>query len=218
MSSPSISRRETLKWLTGTVAAGTAGGAVIGASNETEPVPNAWPVRSPIHDPNFMAKVDSPWQLVLTKEELVTTRALADLILPKDDLGPAASEVGVPEFINDWVSAPYDKNHDDCEVIRGGIGWINTESFKRFEKSFEGLSVEQQTAIVDDIATGEKAKPELKPGVVFFKAFRQLALSGYYTHSSTWKQLGYVGNVSVAGPYPGVPEAVIKQLGLEDVA
>ena len=219
MSSPTLSRRDTLKWLTGTVAAGTAGGAAVGAQRETEPVPNATVGRHPIHDPNFMvAKAESPWALVMTKEELVTTQALADLILPKDDLGPAASEVGVPEFINDWVSAPYDKNHEDGEVIRGGLGWLNTHSFKQFEKRFEELSIAQQSAIVDDICLPHKAKPELHVGVAFFKAFRRLALDGYYTHSANWKQLGYVGNVSVGGPFPGVPEAVIKKLGLEDVA
>ena len=219
MSTPSLSRRDTLKWLTGTVAAGTAGGAAIGAPRETEPVPNAWPVRHPIHDPNFMvAKAESAWQMVMTKEELSTTKALADLILPKDGLGPAASEVGVPEFINDWISAPYDKNHEDGEVIRGGIGWLNTHSFKQFEKGFDELSLAQQTSIVDAICHPENARPELKTGVAFFKAFRKLALDGYYTHSANWKQLGYVGNISIGGPFPGVPEAVIKQLGLEDVA
>ncbi len=219
MSTPSFSRRDTLKWLTGTVAAGTAGGAAIGAPSETEPVPPAWPMRHPLHDPNFMGpKAESPWPKLLTPEELTTTKALADLILPKDDHGPAASEVGVHDFINDWVSAPYDKNHDDCEVIRGGLGWLNTESFKRFEKRFDELDTAKQAAIIDDICLPDKAKPELKTGVVFFKEFRQLALSGYYTHSATWPHLGYVGNISVGGPYPGVPEAIIKQLGLEDVA
>lgn len=218
MADSKLSRRDTLKWLTGTVAAGTAGGAALGAPRETEPVPNDWPKRHPIHDPNFMVKAESPWQLLMTKEELETTKALADVILPKDDLGPAASEVGVHDFINDWVSAPYDKNNEDAEVIRGGLGWLNTESFKRHEKPFVELGAAQKTGLVDDICHADKDKPELKVGVVFFKEFRKLALDGYYCHSATWKQLGYVGNISVAGPYPGVPEAVIKQLGLEDVA
>ncbi|MDP1591757.1 MAG: hypothetical protein Q8M07_28625 [Prosthecobacter sp.] len=54
-------------------------------------------------------------------------------------------------------------------------------------------------------------------GTAFFKRFRQLCLGGYYTHSQTWKSLGYVGNISVGGPYPGVPAEVIVRLGLQDV-
>ena len=219
MSNPSFSRRDTLKWLTGTVAAGTAGGAALGTPAETETAPPSWSVRHPIHDPNFMGgKTVFPWQKLMTEQELATTKALVDLILPKDDLGPAASEVGAHDFINEWISAPYDKNVDDSEVIRGGLGWLNTESFKRFGKCFEELAGSQQVQIVDEICHPDKSKPELKTGVVFFKAFRQLALSGYYTHSATWKHLGYVGNVSVGGPFPGVPAEIIKQLGLQDVA
>ncbi len=220
MSTPSFSRRDTFKWLTGTVAAGTVGGAAMANPKaETEVAPAAWPVRSPIHDPNFMGAAPVfPWQKLMTEPELATTKALADLILPKDEHGPAASEVGTHDFINEWISAPYDKNVADAEVIRGGLGWLNTESFKRFGSRFEELDAGKQVQIVDDICHADKAKPELKTGAAFFKEFRKLALDGYYTHSATWKQLGYVGNISVGGPFPGVPEAIIKQLGLEDVA
>ena len=178
----------------------------------------AWPLRSPIHDPDFSKPVTGAWQRLMTDEELKTTKILADIILPKDEHGPAASDVGVPEFINEWISAPYEEQSEDAEIIRGGIGWLNTESFKRFEKTFDELAQAQQIQIIDDICDASKAKPEHKVGAAFFKKFRKLSLDGYYTHSSTWKQLGYVGNISVAGPYPGVPAEIIKKLGLEDVA
>jgi len=61
------------------------------------------------------------------------------------------------------------------------------------------------------------AKPEHQTGARFFKKFRQLSLGGYYTHSATWKHLGYVGNLPVAGPYPGPPQELIERLGLQDV-
>ncbi len=211
-----LSRRNALKWLAGTSAAGLAAPA-LAAKNETEPAP-AYPVhRSPIHDPDF-AKPVYPWDKVLSAAELAATAALADLILPKDALGPAATEVGVPEFINEWCSAPYDDKRQDCELIRGGLGWLGTESFRRFGKRFEELAVAEQSQIIDDICDPAKAKPEHQIGVAFFRRFRSLSLSGYYTHSATWKGLGYVGNISVAGPYPGVPKELIEQLGLQDVA
>ena len=214
---PPLSRRDALKWITGTAAAGTAAPA-LAATGETEPAPAALPSRDPIHDPDFSRPAIFPWQKQFTPEELKTTTALADVILPKDANGPAASEVGVPEFINEWCSAPYDANREAGETIRGGLAWLNTESFRRFEKRFDELSAAQQTQIVDDICNDEKAAPEHKTGARFFKKFRQLCLGGYYTHSATWKHLGYVGNVSIGGPYPGVPQAVIEKLGLQDVA
>ena len=131
---------------------------------------------------------------------------------------PAASEASVPEFINEWISAPYPEHHDACETIRGGLGWLNTESFRRFQKTFTDLGNAQQIQILDDICDEAKAKPQHKTGAHFFKKFRSLCLGGYYTPSSTWKHLGYIGNVTLAGTFPGTPPEIIKQLGLEDVA
>lgn len=208
-----LSRRDALKWL-----AGSAAVPAIAAPGETEPAPAALPLRDPIHDPDFTKAAVFPWQKQFTPEELKTTTALADLILPKDANGPAASEVGVTDFINEWCSAHYDEHREVCEVIRGGLAWLNTESFRRFEKRFDEVAAAQQTQIVDDICDEAKAKPEHQTGTRFFTQFRQLCLGGYYTHSATWKHLGYVGNVSIGGPYPGVPQAIIEKLGLQDVA
>lgn len=210
-----LSRRHALKWLTGTVAAPLALGA---ATNETEPAPPAYATRFTMHDPDYSKALTGPWERVMTPEELKTSTALADLILPKDALGPAASEVGVPEFINEWISAPYEEQREESQIVRGGLAWLNTESFRRHEKRFDELTADQQSAIADDICDAAKAKPEHRTGAAFFAQFRQLCLGGYYTHSSTWKQLGYVGNVSIGGPYPGVPPEVIAKYGLQDVA
>lgn len=213
----SLSRRHALKWLTGS-AAGVAAAPAVAAPHETEPAPVLWPTRSPVHDPDYSKPATGTWQRLMTQDELKTTQVLGDLILPKDANGPAASEAGVPEFINEWISAPYEPQQEDCQVVRGGLSWLNTESFNRFEKRFDELSEAQQIQIVDDICDPARAKPEHKVGAAFFKQFRQLVLDGYYTHSSNWKQLGYIGNVTIAGPYPGVPDEIIKKLGLEDVA
>lgn len=43
-----------------------------------------------------------------------------------------------------------------------------------------------------------------------------LTIGGYYSHSKTWKSLGYVGNVPIAGEYPGVPDEILKILGVEN--
>jgi len=211
----SISRRDAFKRLTG--AAGAAAAGASAAPAETEPAPPAHPTRYSLHDPDYSKPYSVPWEKMMSADELKATTLLADIILPKDANGPAASEVGVPDFINEWISAPYEAQHDDSEIIRGGLGWLNTESFRRFDKGFADLAAAQQIQIVDDIRDASKVKPRHRAGARFFKKFRQLCLGGYYTHSATWKQLGYIGNISMGGPFPGVPAEIIKRLGLEDI-
>jgi hypothetical protein len=215
----SFSRRDAIKWLTGTAAgaATVSAPAAPAAPIETEPAPPAYPTRHSLHDPDYGKPYVAPWEKVLTTEELQAVTVLADLILPKDANGPAASEVGVPDFINEWISAPYEEQHQACETIRGGLGWLNSESFRRFKKGFTDLVHTQRIQIVDDICDESKVKPGLRTGARFFKKFRQLCLGGYYTHSATWKHLGYIGNVTLADPFPAVPAEIIQKLGLEDV-
>lgn len=206
-----MNRRNALKWLTSSAA--VAAGTASGAPNETEPAPVLGLGRHPFHDPDFSKPMAGPWERLLSKEELQLIAVLADIILPKDEHGPAASEVGVPDFINEWISAPYPEQKEHCEAVRGGLSWVNTESFRRHGATFVELTAAQQTALMDDMAAPEP-KPEHRTGAQFFLVFRQLCLGGYYTHSANWKQLGYVGNISVAGPYPGAPQEILDKLGL----
>ena len=56
-------------------------------------------------DPDLLKK-DIPWPRVLSAAEKRAATALADLLIPADEHGPAASAVGVVDFLDEWVSAP----------------------------------------------------------------------------------------------------------------
>lgn len=162
------------------------------------------------HDPNLLKK-EIPWPLVLTEPELRTVKVLGDIIIPADDLGPAASEVGVPDFINEWVSAPYEQQKNDLKIIRDGLAWIDGESQKRFGKIYAEAAPDQQSALLDGIVkTGTDAR---KAAYNFFKTFRDRVAGGYYSTPAGWKAIGYIGNQPMA-EYPAPPPEVLKHLGL----
>ncbi len=157
-------------------------------------------------DPDLNSK--KPWwPMLLTPAEMTTITVLADIILPADETSPAASAAGVPEFINEWVSAPYPIQEADRAIIRGGLGWLNTESDRRKQLPFHQLPAVDQTALCDDICHPATAKPEHVAGARFFSKFRDLCASGYYTTPEGMKDIGYVGNVpspEFKGPTPEV--------------
>ena len=161
-------------------------------------------------DPNLHKK-EIPWPRVLTADEKKIVTALGDLIVPADEFGPAASAVGVPDFIDEWVSAPYDAQQKDGKVIRAGLAWIDGEAKKRFKKGLADCAAADQTAILDDIV---KDKTDAhKKAFDFFKNFRDKVTGGYYSTPEGWKAIGYVGNVPLA-EFPGPPPEVLKHLGL----
>lgn len=162
-------------------------------------------------DPNLLKK-EIPWPLVLTDAEMKTVKVLGDIIIPADEHGPEASAVGVPDFINEWVSAPYEQQQGDLKTIRNGLAWLDKESQKRFQKIFVEITPEQQIAIIDDIVKdGTDAR---KQGYSFFRLFRDRAAGGYYSTPTGWKAIGYVGNVPMT-EFPGPPPEVLKHLGLD---
>jgi hypothetical protein len=163
-------------------------------------------------DPNLHAKV-IPWDRVLTEAEMKTVTVLADVMIPADEKSPAASAVGVPDFINEWVSAPYPLQSADREIVRSGLAWLDTESRARFQKEFTQLSPEQMAAICDDICLVSKAKPEHKTAATFFARFQTLTAGGFYTTPEGWADIGYVGNVAMP-TFPGPPPEVLKHVGL----
>jgi gluconate 2-dehydrogenase gamma chain len=147
-------------------------------------------------------------EVFFTEHELATIAVLSDIIIPKDEISGSATEAGVPAFIEFIVK---DMPHYQTPM-RGGLRWLDMESFERYQKAFKDCDNKQQIAIVDEIAYPEKAKPEMQRGVAFFNMMRNLTASGFYTSQIGVKDLGYAGNTPTQ--WNGVPDDVLKQYGL----
>jgi hypothetical protein len=161
-------------------------------------------------DPNLLKK-EIPWPRILTDAEKQTVTVLADLIIPADEHGPAASAVGVTDFIDEWVSAPYDQQRADLKTIREGLAWFDSEAKRRIGKLFAEASVAEQTTILD--ATLVEGSPERKAAYGFFKLFRDRVAGAYYSTPEGWKALGYTGNQPQIA-FEGPPKEALKHLGL----
>lgn len=209
---PQVSRRQAIQWVMAVTAAAALPRATYGQASQ---VPLSPAGQGYGFDPK-LTKVYKPgdlWPLTFNAGQKQAAIALADVIIPRDDLGPAASEVGVVAFLDEWVSAPYPSQQADRPVILDGLAWIEGESQKRFQKPFAALSVAQQHAICDDIAFAESAKPEFRKPAVFFNRFRALTAAAYYATPEGWKAIGYVGNV-ILPKFDGPPTEVLAKLGV----
>jgi hypothetical protein len=144
-----------------------------------------------------------------TGHEMATIAVLADIIIPKDDKSGAATDAGVPDFIDFIV-----RDLPDHQVpMRGGLRWLDTESLKRFEKPFVECSESQQLEIVEDIAWPNRVKPGMEQGVAFFNRMRDLTATGFFTTEMGIADLEYKGNAP--NEWAGVPEEVWKAHGFE---
>lgn len=161
-------------------------------------------------DPDLLKK-EIPWPRVLSGHEKQLVTLLGDLFIPADEFGPAASAVGVPDFIDEWVSAPYEQQKRDRETITKGLAWIDAEAKRRFGKGFADVSHKQQTGLLQEIVTeGTEAR---KQGLKFFRLLRDRVAGGYYSTPEGWRAIGYVGNAPQV-EFPGPPPEALKHLNL----
>jgi hypothetical protein len=144
-----------------------------------------------------------------TAREYATVVALADLIIPKDERSGSASDAGAPEFVDHIVNAQPERR----VAARGGLAWLDTESRKRFDKTFLQADDAQRRLILDDIAYPEKADKRFSHGVRFFSGMRDLVAAGFWSSKVGVKDLGYQGNVPAV--WDGAPQAVLDKLGVK---
>jgi gluconate 2-dehydrogenase gamma chain len=210
-----IERRDALKAMaaaSGLVAITGKAAAQAPQAPTPSPKPPAVGPRGTPTDPDLLhPKKD--WPRKLSARELATLSALCDTIIPADDKSPAASTVGVPAYINEYVSAPYDGQMRDLVRVRGGLAWLNTESTERFGKTFVRLSAAERSQICDDICYLPRAKPEFQAAARFFDLIRDLTAVGFYTTDAGMRDLQYIGNMALP-KWDGPPPEVLRHLGL----
>ena len=160
---PRVDRRTTLKWLAATVAAAQAGcgGETPFVGPEIPPAPARGDAllgaaAAPDHagygvDPDLMHP-SVPWSRTLSDGQLQTASALADMILPADGRSPAASDVGVPDFVDEWLSAPYPRQQEDRGLIFDGLEWLEAECRARSDRSFAMADVATRTELLELLA------------------------------------------------------------------
>jgi len=219
----SVDRRTTIKWLAATMVAANTGCSSNAKflGDEIPPMPKAddsllGVAATPDNigygtDPDLTSPV-VPWSRTMTAAQLQTSAALSDHILPADDRSPAASAVGVHDFIDEWISAPYAQQRNDRELILAGLEWLEQRSRSRFDTGFSSAADGQAAELLDSIANSKQAAPELVGLAEFFERFRYLAVGAFYTTEAGSAAIGYVGNVPIGGDYPGPSDAAMAHL------
>ena len=143
-----------------------------------------------------------------TAAEYRTVRVLSDLIIPADERSGGAIDAGVPEFMDfTMVDQPTRQ-----VAMRGGLAWLDLECQRRFDKTFVGATDAQRQAVLRDLASAEP-RPGLTHGQAFFRSFRDLTATGFWTTKMGFDDLGYIGN-TVVPKWDGCPPEALKKLGL----
>jgi gluconate 2-dehydrogenase subunit 3-like protein len=208
-----IDRRTTVKWVLAAGAAWPLLGRGDGGVARADTAPTAHGYGT---DPKLVAdyKLGELWPLTLTAAQRRLAGILADIIIPADEQSPSATAVGVVEFIDEWVSAPYPAQQRDRTRVLEGFAWLDAEAARRSGKGFSDLAASEQRGICDDICDTARATPARAAAARFFALYRDLTSGAFYSTPAGRKDLKFIGNVRLAR-FDGPPPELLKALGLE---
>lgn len=144
-----------------------------------------------------------------TAHEYATVAILVDVIIPKDERSGSATDAGVPEFMDFIVGDQPPRQ----TAMRGGLAWLDRECERRFDKRFVACDDAQRRDVLDDISDLEPPTVTLTQGVAFFRMFRDLTASGFWTSKMGIADLQYIGNTFVA-EWKGCPDEALRKLGI----
>lgn len=145
-----------------------------------------------------------------TADEYAAVVVLADLIIPADERSGGASDAGVPEFIDFMMTDQPSRQIP----MRGGLAWLDQECNARFNKNFVAAADADRRRVLDEISGLEPVRPDQSHGVAFFRSFRDLTASGFWTTRMGVDDLQYMGNTLVPS-WNGCPDEALRKLGVD---
>jgi hypothetical protein len=205
-----MDRRTTIKWV---LAAGAAWPALRGLPVAAEPAPTS--AAGYGTDPNLQTTYHPGqlWPLTFTQAQRRLAATLSDLIIPQDAHSPSASAVGVVDFIDEWVSAPYPDYRRDRATVLGGFAWLDVQAQRQGAQTFAALPADAQRGICDTICDPARVSAAQREPAAFFARYRDLTAGAFYSTAAGRKDVGYIGNVPLTR-FDGAPPEVLKKLNL----
>jgi len=168
------------------------------------------------------AKVDDYKPTFFTPQEWAFLIAACDRLIPSDQVGPGAVELGVPEFLDRHMQTPYANGGiwymqgpfieaapefgyqgrlTLRETLRVGIKAVDASCRKTFDgKTFAQLSTAQQEDLLKNAESGKLALEDISSKLFFSNLLNEVR-NGYFADPShggnknmgAWKMIGYPG-------------------------
>jgi gluconate 2-dehydrogenase gamma chain len=153
--------------------------------------------------------------------EVLFIEAAVDTLIPSDEVGPGALELGVASFIDGQMSSGYGRGDrmylqgpfiegtpeqgyqlrmTPAELMQAGIKDVDALCQEKFHASFHDIAPSDRIAVMHSLESGTATLPTV-PAQVFFNLIYELTLQGYFSDpihggnygKGSWKMIGFPG-------------------------
>ena len=214
---PKTDRRTTIKWLLAGIGVTPMLAACGAPDREQGPQGPLLGEAKPIDgvpygaDPDLMMP-SITWQRTMSSSQLQLVAVLTDMVVPPMGDIPSGSTLGIPDFIDEWVSSPYAQTQDDRAALFAMFEWLEGEARTAGATSFAEGTEAQRTDLLDRIAWKDRVTEDVAAQADAFDTFRNLSVSAYFASEPGSAWLGYLGNRPAVGDYAGPTQEALDHL------
>jgi len=163
----------------------------------------------------------APVYTFLNVQEIAFLEAALDTLIPADESGPGALEVGVLVFMDRqlggefgrgdrlYLQGPFAEGTPEqgyqlrmtpAELVQAGIADVNAYTRSTYQERFEGLQPAERVTVLAGLEQRHIELPTV-PGAVFFEMLLELTQQGFFSDpiyggnrgKASWKMLGFPG-------------------------
>jgi len=157
----------------------------------------------------------------LNSQEVAFLEAAVATLIPADELGPGALELGAVVFIDRQLGGDYGRGDrmylqgpfaegtaeqgyqlrmTPAELVQAGIADVQAHTSGKYQRRFEELSAQERAAVLSGLETHQVSLPTV-PGELFFGVLLELTQQGFFCDpiyggnrgKASWKLLGFPG-------------------------
>ncbi|HEY0687326.1 MAG TPA: gluconate 2-dehydrogenase subunit 3 family protein [Steroidobacter sp.] len=173
------------------------------------------------HTPASPADEPVPVYEFFNGDEAAFVEAAVDTLIPADEVGPGALELGVAVFIDRQLNSGYGRGDrmylqgpfiegtpeqgyqlrmTPSELVRNGILDLNAYLREKYKRPFDALSDKDRIAVMTQLEKREIELPTVPTGI-FFNLLYDLTMQGYFADplyggnkgKASWKMIGFPG-------------------------
>ncbi len=191
-----LTRRQVLINLTAAIAAAALAPDRRAETAHAEPVPSGIKTLDPA-----ISALGTDKLSFFSPEEKQVIAAVADLIIPTDQVSPGARAAGV----HDWIDFAVANSPQKVQLQwREGLAALDHFSSEKMRRKFLELDPAGQQKLLEQLAEREDAP--LTPSERFFLLAKEATVNGFYTSEiGLMKDLRYQGGSYVAEPVVSCP-------------
>ena len=141
-------------------------------------------------DPQLVRPVRPAWPSTLTERQREMLGLISDIVLVPDAEHPRPSEVGVPAFLDEWLSAPYPDQREDRALVLPFIDRVAGQPLSVLQGELPRLH-----------AAGDAAVLRLT----------ELVAGGYVSTRAGQRAVGFIGD-QASLTFEGPPPEVIAEI------